>query len=42
MQCRVVSRGEADCPGREVASGIYFIEVATPTDQSRRKVVLAK
>ena len=28
--------------GRAMASGIYFIEVATPTDQSRKKVVLAK
>jgi hypothetical protein len=26
----------------KVASSIYFIEVATPTDQSRKKVVLAR
>ena len=42
LQCSEVSRGGTDSHGQKVAGGIYFIEVATPTDQSRKKVVLAK
>lgn len=42
LRRRVLSRDLVDCQGLGGADGVCFIEVANPTDQSRRRVVLTK